>query len=216
MRSERKRRACKNRRPVSDRCKRKVPDIKPISPQPLRTIEARGEFQRHASAAVVDSEALIEADRCYFCYDAPCTTGLPDRHRHTRLHPENSQRQPVGLSANDPRAKTSWAACARGFARPRFCARRSACATRMKTSRSTSACCNATRPIRFWTKQHATVSNARRPAASASPWLAAVPAGLSCAHRLADARSHVVILNNRDSQARRPERVRHCRLQDRR
>jgi glutamate synthase (NADPH/NADH) small chain len=23
------------------------------------------------------SEALIEADRCYFCYDAPCTTACP-------------------------------------------------------------------------------------------------------------------------------------------
>ena len=26
------------------------------------------------------SEALIEADRCYFCYDAPLHYGLSDRH----------------------------------------------------------------------------------------------------------------------------------------
>ena len=36
----------------------------------------RQELRRAAPTAVAP-EALIEADRCYFCYDAPCTTACP-------------------------------------------------------------------------------------------------------------------------------------------
>ena len=39
------------------------------------------------------SEALIEADRCYFCYDAPCTTACPTGIDIPGIYPEDSQRQ---------------------------------------------------------------------------------------------------------------------------
>ncbi|MEM7433283.1 MAG: dihydropyrimidine dehydrogenase, partial [Pseudomonadota bacterium] len=32
---------------------------------------------RDLHPALSQAEALIEADRCYFCYDAPCTTACP-------------------------------------------------------------------------------------------------------------------------------------------
>ena len=38
-------------------------------------------------------EALVEADRCYFCHDAPCMTGLPDLDRHSAVHPPDLDRQ---------------------------------------------------------------------------------------------------------------------------
>ena len=41
---------------------------------------SKEEIERNFSdvaAPLARSEALIEADRCYFCYDAPCTTACP-------------------------------------------------------------------------------------------------------------------------------------------
>ena len=58
------------------------------------------------------SEAIIDADRCYFCYDAPCTTACP-----TGIDiPGFIQKIRSGNlkgSANTILRKTSWAACAR-------------------------------------------------------------------------------------------------------
>jgi hypothetical protein len=45
--------------------------------------------------------------------------------------------------------KTSWAACARAYARPKFCASRLACAMRRKANQSGSGCCSGTLPTGF-------------------------------------------------------------------
>ncbi len=52
---------------------RKGPDVRP-GRLPVADIE-RNFGDMHPPLA--RSEALIEADRCYFCYDAPCTTACP-------------------------------------------------------------------------------------------------------------------------------------------
>ena len=41
-------------------------------------------------------EARVEADRCYFCYDAPCQQACPTVDRHPALHPPD----PSGQSAS--------------------------------------------------------------------------------------------------------------------
>jgi hypothetical protein len=102
-------------------------------------------------------EALIEADRCYFCYDAPCTTACPTG---------------IDIPGFIQKIRSDkWAACAHASVRPRSCARKLAFVTRTRKSPSRSACCNATRqtplsiPIR-------SSSLARRPAARKSLSLA--------------------------------------------
>lgn len=47
-----------------------------IRPQRLDKSEIESNF-RDLHPPLSRSEALIEADRCYFCYDAPCTTACP-------------------------------------------------------------------------------------------------------------------------------------------
>ena len=143
-------------------------------------------------------EALVEADRCYFCYDAPCIDGLPDRHRHPALHPRDRDRQPDGRGRDDPRRRTSSAACAPASARPRRSARRPACARRPRASRSRSASCSATPPTTLMADGPPALRRAPRRRASASPSSAAGPAGLACAHRLAMLGHDVVVFEARD------------------
>jgi dihydropyrimidine dehydrogenase (NAD+) subunit PreT len=40
-------------------------------------------------------QAQIEAERCYYCFDAPCTHGLPDEHRRAAVHPAHCAGQPA-------------------------------------------------------------------------------------------------------------------------
>ena len=73
--------------------------------------------------------------------------------------------------------RTSWAACAPASARPRRCARRSACARWRKASRCRSAACSATPPMPRWREQ--AVLRARRPdRQDRSPWSAPGRPGL--------------------------------------
>ena len=39
-------------------------------------------------------EAKVEAERCYFCFDAALPAGLPDLDRHSAVHPPDRRRQP--------------------------------------------------------------------------------------------------------------------------
>jgi len=41
-----------------------------------------------AHPPLTPAQALVESDRCFFCYDAPCIQPV-DRHRHPKLHPQN-------------------------------------------------------------------------------------------------------------------------------
>lgn len=68
-------------------------------------------------------QAAIEAERCYYCYDAPCITACP-----TAIDiPSFIQRIATGdLSASAKKSlnKIFSAACARGFVRQKRCVRR--------------------------------------------------------------------------------------------
>ena len=75
-------------------------------------------------------EAMVEAERCCYCYDAPCVeacpTGIDIPASSARSRPATCK----GAAQDHPRARTSSAACAPASARPRCCASRPACATR--------------------------------------------------------------------------------------
>ena len=142
--------------------------------------------------------------------------GLPDRDRHPAVHPPDRDRQPARVRQDDPRRRTSWAACAPASARPRPCARRPACAKSPRASRSRSAACSATPPTRLFAHGPAALSSRAPPPAATrgrgrrragGPRLRA-PAG--------DARPRGHRASTRRRQARRPQRIRHRRLQDRR
>ena len=60
-------------------------------------------------------EALVEADRCYFCHDAPCMHGLPDLDRHSAVHPRDLDRQSARRGQDDLRPEHS-----RRHVRPRL------------------------------------------------------------------------------------------------
>ncbi len=90
-------------------------------------------------------EAAVAADRCYFCYDAPCIAACP-----TAIDIPLFIRQ---IQAGKPEARrgrssprTSSAACAPASARPNSCARRPACARRPRASRWRSGGCSAMPP----------------------------------------------------------------------
>ena len=158
------------------------------------------------------NEARVAAERCLFCYDAPCVQACPTgidiplfirqiatgnplgsgqdhpRRQHHRRHvrPGLPDRDPVrgGLRARDRRGQA-------GRDRPPAALRH-----RRRCSRP-----------------------AASPTARAPPTgrrvavVGAGPAGLSCAHKLATLGHEVVVFDAR-RQARRPQRVRHRRLQD--
>ena len=49
--------------------------------------------------ALDSQSALAEANRCLYCFDAPCTGGLPHPHRRAAVHQEDRHRQPARLGA---------------------------------------------------------------------------------------------------------------------
>lgn len=51
-------------------------DAPGVLPGRLSSVEYVANFG-DSHPALTDSQALIEADRCYYCYDAPCTTACP-------------------------------------------------------------------------------------------------------------------------------------------
>ena len=112
--------------------------------------------------------------------------GLPDRHRHPALHPRDPRPDNLqGRGRDDPRRRTSWAACAPASARPRRCARRPACANAPRASRSRSACCSATPPTALMAARRAALHARAPPTGKRVAVVGAGPAGLACAHRLA-------------------------------
>ena len=137
---------------------------------------------------------------------------LSDRHRHPALHPRDPHRQPDRRGRDDLLSRTSSAACAPASARPRRCARKPACARSPRASRSGSASCSATPPTSLMRGRRAPLrARAARPA-SASPSSAAArpasPAPIACA-MLRPRRRHL----RRAAEGRRPQRIRHRRLQ---
>ena len=158
-------------------------------------------------------EAAVAADRCYFCHDAPCVTACP-----TEIDIPMFIRQ---IAAGRPReagktiwTRTSWEGCARGSARPRRCAKKPACAKLPKASRSSSVACNAMPPMPSWQRRRIPI-----PAPAATGRTVGVVGARSCRPGLRRTglamRGHDVVVYDARSKGWRPERIRHCGLQDR-
>jgi len=143
------------------------------------------------------SEALIEADRCYFCYDAPCTTACPtgiDIPGFIRkIHSDNVE----GSAHTILRENIMGGMCAR------------VCPTEVLCEEACVRNTHEELPVRIGLLQrYATdpVIGAGKQlferAASTGRRIAVVgagPAGLSCAHRLA-VLGHDVVVFNRDGK----------------
>ena len=143
------------------------------------------------------SEALIEADRCYFCFDAPCTTACPTG---------------IDIPAFIQKIRSD---NIRGSARTilmenimgGMCAR--VCPTEVLCEEACVRNTHEDKPVEIGLLQrYATdpILEAQTPLFSRAPQtgkkVAVVgggPAGLSCAHRLA-ARGHDVVVYNRDEK----------------
>ena len=61
----------------------------------LAPAEYRREFRRSRAAARRRAEALVDANRCYFCYDAPCIEACPTG-IDIPFHPQDRHRQSEG------------------------------------------------------------------------------------------------------------------------
>jgi dihydropyrimidine dehydrogenase (NAD+) subunit PreT len=142
-------------------------------------------------------EALVEADRCYFCYDAPCMTACPTSIDIPMFIRKIQAGNPVG-SAKTIFEQNIWAACAPASARPRPSVKKSACA---KTAEG--------KPVKIGLLQrYATDTFMEReqphPFTRAAPTgkkvavIGAGPAGLSCAHRLATLGHDVTVYEARE------------------
>ena len=130
------------------------------------------------------NQALVESDRCYFCYRRALYPGVSDADRHPQLHPQDRHRQPQGRGARHPqaehhgcglRARVSDRGVVRGRVRAQSAGaqagddrRAAAPRHRLRCSIAASSCSSA-RP-----------STGKRIAV-----VGGGPAGLSCAHRLA-------------------------------
>ena len=143
------------------------------------------------------SEALIEADRCYFCYDAPCTTACPTGIDVPgfiqKIRSDNIQ----GSARTILRENIMGGMCAR------------VCPTEVLCEEACVRNTHEEKPVEIGLLQrYATdpIIDARTqlfPRAQASGKRVAVvgggPAGLSCAHRLA-VLGHEVVIFNRDEK----------------
>ncbi len=144
------------------------------------------------------SEALIEADRCYFCYDAPCTTACPtgiDIPRFIQMirsdNIEGSARTILGENIFG-------GMCARVCPTETLC--EEACVRNKHEEKPVEIGLlqrYATDPIIDAGKQ---LFRRRDETGKTVAVVGAGPAGLSCAHRLA-VLGHDVVIFNRDSKA---------------
>ena len=155
-------------------------------------------------------EAFVEADRCYFCYDAPCMQACP-----TAIDIPLFIRE---IQPASPRArrKTILSPNILGGMCARVCPTETLCEEACVREAAEGKPVQIGRLQRYATD--ALMARGRHPFARAAPTgkrVAVVgggPAGLACAHRLA-MHGHDVVDLRRASQSRRPQRIRHRRLQ---
>jgi dihydropyrimidine dehydrogenase (NAD+) subunit PreT len=143
------------------------------------------------------SEALIEADRCYFCYDAPCTTACPTGIDIPEFIQKIRSDNLLGSAQTILRENIMGGMCAR------------VCPTEVLCEEACVRNTHEEKPVEIGLLQrHATdpvFANATQlfeRAASSGRKVAVVgggPAGLSCAHRLS-VLGHDVVVFNRDSK----------------
>ena len=144
----------------------------------------RRQFFRPASAAR-PARGAGRADRCYFCYDAPCMKACPTAHRHPAVHPRDHR--PATRSAP---AKTIFDQNILGGMCARVCPTETLCEEacvredgRGQAGRDRPAA--ALRHRRRDGGGQAVLRRAPRRPASSVAVVGAGPAGLACAHRLA-------------------------------
>jgi dihydropyrimidine dehydrogenase (NAD+) subunit PreT len=158
-------------------------------------------------------EALVAADRCYFCHDAPCITACP-----TSIDIPLFIRQ-IATGTPEAAAKTIFDQNILGGMCARVCPTETLCeeacvreAAEGKPVRD--------RPAAALRHRHADGAGGASPYARAASHRQAVavvgagPAGLACAHRLA-MHGHDVFDLRGARQGRRAQRIRHRRLQGR-
>ncbi len=145
------------------------------------------EYQKNfsdAHAPLTRAQALIEADRCYYCYDAPCTTACP-----TGIDiPTFIQR--IAQDNNRGAAKTILEENILGG----MCAR--VCPTEVLCEQACVRNTNEDKPVEigmlqrfatdaYFTKPGAPLFTRGKSSGKRMAVIGAGPAGLSCAHRLA-------------------------------
>jgi dihydropyrimidine dehydrogenase (NAD+) subunit PreT len=148
--------------------------------------------------ALSRSEALIEADRCYFCYDAPCTTACPTGIDIPSFIQKIRSDNVRGSAHTILRENIMGGMCAR------------VCPTEILCEEACVRNTHEEKPVNIGLLQRYSTdpifeSNTQlfERAESSGKKVAVVgggPAGLSCAHRLATL-GHDVVIFNRDSKA---------------
>ena len=152
----------------------------------------------------------MAADRCYFCYDAPCITACP-----TSIDIPLFIRQ-IATGTPEAAAKTILDQNILGGMCARVCPTETLCEEACVREAAEGKPVEIGRLQRYATD--ALMAKGLHPFTRAAPTgkrvavVGAGPAGLACAHRLA-MHGHDVTLLRRAAQGRRAQRIRHRRLQ---
>ncbi|MGA2041898.1 MAG: NAD(P)-dependent oxidoreductase [Roseiarcus sp.] len=144
-------------------------------------------------------EALVEADRCYFCYDAPCQQACPTSIDIPLFIREIASDNPLGAARTILEENIMGGMCARVCPTETLC--QEACVRETAEGK----------PVRIGLLQRyatdAIMATGRNPFTRAAPTgkrvavVGAGPAGLSCAHALAVAGHAVTVFEARDKPA---------------
>ena len=157
-------------------------------------------------------EAAVAADRCYFCYDAPCITACP-----TDIDIPLFIRQ-IQTGSPEGAARTIFEQNILGGMCARVCPTETLCEEACVREAAEGKPVEIGRLQRFATDT--LMTRGEHPFSRAAPTgkriavVGAGPAGLACAHRLA-MHGHDVKIYDARPKGRRAQRVRHRRLQDR-
>ena len=143
-------------------------------------------------------EALIEADRCYFCFDAPCTTACPTGIDIPGFIQKIRSNNLKGSAHTILRENIMGGMCARVCPTEILC--EEVCVRNVHEDKPVNiglaaTLCNRPRV----SARSCNFSNVRQASGKKVAVVGGGPAGLSCAHRLA-VLGHQVVMLNRDSK----------------